>query len=127
MNLFSVYQGLEYIRSHLVIDTDEEASEQNRKDDDDDELFKSKKTTKSPLDTHLASDIVDATVYNGQCTAPLKKMALKLNTILTVSAAVEHLFSCWGLIMRPQRNCLSDGHFESALLLKLNSKFNATV
>ena len=99
MNLFSVYQGLEYIRSHLVIDTDEEASEQNRNDDDD--FSKLKKTTKPPFDTYLASDIVDATVYNGQCTAPLKKMALKLNAILPASAAVEHL-SCGGLIMRPQ-------------------------
>ena len=115
---------MEYIRSHLVIDTDQQSSDQSDNDDDD-EFFKSKKkTTKSPLDTYLASDIIDATVYNGQCTAPLKQMALKLNTVLPASAAVERLFSCGGLIMRPHRNRLTDDHFESALLLKLNSKFN---
>jgi hypothetical protein len=92
---------------------------------DDDEFFKSKKkTTKSLLDTYSASNIIDATVYNGQCTAPLKQMALKLNTVLPASAAVERLFSCGGLIVRPHRNRLTDDHFESALLLKLNSKFN---
>ena len=118
---------MEYIRSHLVIDTDQQASDQSERDDDDDDFFKSKKTNKSPLDTYLDSDIVDASVYNGQCTAPLKKMALKLNTILPTSAAVERLFSCGGLIMRPHRNRLNDDHFESALLLKLNSKFVAAV
>jgi hypothetical protein len=92
---------------------------------DDDEFFKSKKKiTKSLLDTYSASNIIDATVYNGQCTTPLKQMALKLNTILPASAAVERLFSCGGLIMRLHRNGLTDDHFESALLLKLNSKFN---
>ena len=52
-------------------------------------------------------------------------MALKLNTILPANAAV--FSAVGGLIMRPQGNRLSDGHFESALLLKLNSKFNAAV
>lgn len=108
---------------HLVVAADQEALDESENDDDGD-FFKSKKRTASPLDTYLASDIVDATVYNGQRTAPLKKMALKLNTILPASAAVERLFSCGGLIMRPHRNRLSDEHFESALLLKLNSKFN---
>ena len=93
--------------------------------DDDGDFFKSKKKrTASPLDTYLASDIVDATVYNGQCTAPLKKVALKLNIILPPSATVERFFSCGGLIMHPHRNRLSDEHFESAVLLKLNPKFN---
>ena len=128
---------MEYIRSSIVNDIDEAVSGQNetndtRDDDDDDDddgdedFFKSKKRSKtSPLQSYLASDIVDATVYNGR-SAPLKRLALRLNTPLPASAAVERPFSYGGLIMRPHRNRLNDDHFEFCLLLKLNREYNIT-
>ena len=86
-------------------------------------FFKTKKkSSKDVLELYLSSDNNDFDIFKERC-ACLRKLALELNTPLPASAACEGLFSTGGLILRPHRSSLSDKHFETCLLSKLNSKF----
>ncbi|KAL4007865.1 hypothetical protein ACER0C_001717 [Sarotherodon galilaeus] len=53
----------------------------------------------------------------------IKKLSLKLNTGLPLSAACEHLFSCAGLQFTAKRARMNSTNFENQLLLKINRKF----
>ena len=84
------------------------------------QFFKRKlRSTKHVLDVYLSSKLEDFTIYKGRC-APLRNLAIELNTPLPSSAACNRMFSSVGLILRPQRTCVSDKHFEACLLTKCN-------
>ena len=86
-------------------------------------FFKKKpKANRNVLDIYLASEIENFSIYKGQC-APLENLPLELNTPLPSSAACERLFSCGGLILRPNRSSLSDSNFEACLLTRCNKLF----
>ena len=110
---------LEYIKTVIPNHADEAVSGLNDDDSDDDDNFfvTKKRLTSSPLKCYLASDIHNASVFHGNA-APLNSLALKLNTLLPASAAVERLLSCGGLVMQPHRNRLTDDNFDSCLLLR---------
>lgn len=57
----------------------------------------------------------------------LMKLFMKYNTGIPSSAGVERLFSIGKLIMRANRNRLSDENFEQAMFLKGNTKINLKV
>ena len=52
----------------------------------------------------------------------VRSLYYKTNTTLPSSAAVEHLFSCGGVIMTPLRTRVMDNNFESKVLLNFNKK-----
>ena len=47
------------------------------------------------------------TIYKGRC-ASLRNLAIELNAPLPSSATYKRMFSSEGLILRPQRTCMSD-------------------
>ena len=86
-------------------------------------LFKRKpRGTKHVFDVYLSSELEDFTIYKERC-APLRNLAIELNTPLPSSTACERMFSSGGLILRPQRTRMSDKHFEACLLTKGNKSF----
>ena len=120
-----MFQGLEYIRNRLAADNVVEREETEAKEDEvsANKFFKTKKKSlKDVLELYLSSDNDDFDIFKERC-ACLRKLALELNTPLPASAACERLFSTGGLILRPHQRSLSDKHFETCLLSKLNSKF----
>ena len=85
-------------------------------------LKENRGVTKHALDVYLSSESEDFTIYKGRC-SPLRNSAIELNIPLPSSAACERMFSSGGLILRPQRICMSDKHFEACLLTKCNKSF----
>lgn len=53
----------------------------------------------------------------------IKLLCLKYNSGIPSSAPVERLFSFSGMILTPQRSCLSDKRFEECTLLKANKNY----
>ena len=73
-------------------------------------------------DVYLSPELEDFTFYKGRC-APSRNLAVEQNTPLPSSAACERMFSSGGLILRPQRTCMSNKHFEACLLTKCSKSF----
>lgn len=72
----------------------------------------------SEVSRYIADDRKEIEMLNDY---PLvKKTYLKFNTTLSASAPIERVFSQSKLLFRPQRNRLSAGNFERALLLGIN-------
>ena len=53
----------------------------------------------------------------------IKKMYIKLNSVLPSSAPVEILFSTGGLVFVPRRSRLSDRNFENLVVTKYNKSY----
>lgn len=54
----------------------------------------------------------------------IRRLFIKFNTIMTSSAPVERLFSFAKMILRPQRQNLSDQRYEQILILKSRSNIS---
>ena len=120
-----MFLGINYIKDRikkgnvLSHDKNSETLEENSTN----RFFKRKpRSTKHVLNDYLSSELEGCATYKGQC-APLRNLATELNTTLPLSAACERMFSSGGLILRPQRTCMSGKHFEACLLTKCNKSF----
>ncbi|XP_060782746.1 uncharacterized protein LOC132889959 [Neoarius graeffei] len=117
--------GLDYIKSHLKDQTEEDQVESSPSSSEED-FFSSIKQASSQenakqLETYLGSpgDTMDALKsFPAICT-----LSLRLNTALPASAACDRLFSVAGLIFRPKRARIDHKNFENQLLLRLNRAF----
>src|SRR4029434_10940900 len=92
---------------------------------DEDDLFSSMKSRRSEgtreLEGYLAC--VSVTMDLLDAFQNIKKLSLKLNTVLPASAACKQLFSCAGLLLSAKRARMNSPQLENQLLLKLNKKF----
>merc|ERR1712012_1029450 len=53
----------------------------------------------------------------------IKRLFIKLNTMLPSSATAERLFSLGGLVFGQNRHSYTDNNFEAKVLLKFNTEF----
>lgn len=84
-------------------------------DSDDDEI------SATHLENFWYSSEKSLNILNEKKFKTVKKLFLKFNTALPSSAPVERLFSQAKHVLTPERNKISDSHFEMQLLLHENS------
>ena len=72
----------------------------------------------TPMDLYLADPCREISSLDSY--PIVKKIFLKINTVLPSSAPAERLFSLGGQVLTAKRNRLTDEHFEMLLLLRAN-------
>ena len=119
------FLGINYIKDRLKEDNvvSHDKNSETPEKESPNRFFKRKsRSTQHILDVYLSSELEDFTIYKGRC-APFRNLAIELDTPFPSSAACERMFSSGGLILWPQRACMSDKHFEACLLTNCNKSF----